>query len=439
MSKPYLIIDIGRDRTIAGVFAAKGLKPLAFASRQIENTAKEGIKGAVELLLESLIEKGHREYEKVFLGIPAFDVSLRVIEVPFDDRKKIAEVLPFELSGFLHVDVEETVADAMPLGAGKALAAAVEKEALKGYLEVFKDLGLDPAWVGSSLFSMHLVLKEVFPSNAGQVVLANEFMAAACGGTPAFFKPVRGLDGLRLGMGYLESEGVRIEEAYSFGIASEALRSLAPGAFIYDELTLPEGFPAEAIGVYAVWLQLRKGLLNEAINFRRGEFEYTKDRQEARRALKMSMVIAAVLVLLAGADFSLRYINSAKEISFYKKALRESYLRLFPGEQNISDEAYQLEAKLKSLEKEASVLGGGFSALDSLNAVARGGAGLGVRLFEVSVSEGKLNARGEAGSFEKTDELKARLLKESFFGDVRITDIKASKGGAAFSLTATLR
>ncbi len=445
MALPVLIIDIGRDSVRGGVFSPK-MEPLDFFTEPAQGAGHAdrvagGVKEAASLLLQKVRVK-YKGFEKVLLGLPSSELSVRVMALPFEDRKKIKDVLPFELSGLLHVDTDELIMDGVPLGGGHVLAVAMEKTALREYLAAFNGIGADPSWAGPALLAMPVLLSELYGGQGVKAFISKESLIVTENGAMKFFKPVRRLDNVKLGLKYVEAEGMRIDEAFTIGWEPDELKPLMPGVDRIERLDL-KGYPEEGAPILALSLQLKKGLLPENINLRINEFEYTRDRIRQRRSLRLTAVFAGVVLLVLAGDLYVRYLGLSAELASYSEALRASYSRLFPGEKAAGDEAYLLEAKMKALGKEEAVIGGGVSPLKVMEGFSKASSppdDKKVRLSEISIADGNVRAKGEADSFEGANRFKEALSRDAVFKEVSLSDVKSKTGGGAlFSVSAVLR
>ena len=404
MSKKNLVIDIGKETVRAGVFLPGRLEPVTVHSQAV--TAEGGFRQALSALLGPLAGKrGFKGFDRIAVGIPPEDLSIRIVDLPFEERKKIIEALPFELAGLLHLDVDEVVADAVQLGENKVMAVAVEKRVIRDYLDALSILGVDPVWMG-----------------------------------PGLLKHAKRLDNVGLGIAFLDAEGIGVEEIHFSGWDNdrEALEEMFRGAHLVA-LDLPGGVAPEAAEVLALSMLLDKGLSGTIVNFRRGEFEYTKDRVAFRRRLRLTAALCAALLVLAAGDFYVRYLGLTSELEAYRQSLKASYQELFPSEMNVSDPVYQLEAKLKALEKEAASLGSGGRSLDVLKSVAVAVPdGLGVKIDEFSMAAGRIAAKGEAPTFNAANSVKESLQKAGF-KDVAMGETRAMPGGrTSFSINGVI-
>ena len=443
MAKGILILDIGVDSVRGGIFSSKKANPLYLHTHPIlrKNTLseREEIKSAISSLLTTAREKGFKEFEKVLVAIPPDEISIRILSIPFKDRKKIQDILPFELSGLLPHDVKEMIVDAIPIGNSKVIAAALEKIRLKKYLEMLKEFGLDPYWFGSTIFSMGKLLNGV--NNGTAAFAGDESFAVLSDGEPIFFKPLKGIDELKMGLIYLESEGIHIDKIYSVEEKTKDLKLLLPKIDIKN-VPLPGNCPPEGAGLYALSLHLQKNM-EGAINFRRGEFEYTRESDAVKKSLKFTGMLVLIIAGLLFGNIYLKYKTLSNELMAAKGALKEAYIELFTGETKVVDELYQLEAKVNKLKGDLEITSGGISVLEIMKELSKAGennSNFSVKFNEANMAEGRITVRGETDSFESANILKERLIKGNYFKDILLTDLKTMAGGAtAFSLSITLK
>jgi hypothetical protein len=109
----------------------------------------------------------------------------------------------------------------------------------------------------------------------------------------------------------------------------------------------------------------------------------------------------------------------------------------------VLDELYQLEAKVNKLKGDLEIASSGISVLEIMKELSKTGgnnSNFSVKFNEVNMVEGRIITRGETDSFESANILKDRLIKENYFKDILLTDLKTKAGGGiAFSLSITLK
>ena len=91
--------------------------------------------------------------ENSYLSLPLSSLNFRVLDLPFSDKGRIKEVLPFELDGMILGGPESMVFDNVILGSSdnryQILAVYVEKKILREVLGKLKSYNIDPVFVTS--------------------------------------------------------------------------------------------------------------------------------------------------------------------------------------------------------------------------------------------------------------------------------------------------
>jgi hypothetical protein len=458
VKRAILILDIGMDSVGAGIFPHKKTKPLCLLTHPLRRkgvlSEKEDIKNAVSSILAIAKGKGFGEFQRVFVSIPAREISIRILSIPFENKKQIEDVLPYELDGLLPYASGEMMISALLLGDNRIFAAALERTRIKQYLELLKELGLDPFWLGSTLFSMGNLLSRGIGENgedSGVSVIVNrDSMLAVVRGMPVFFKPLDTVEEIKIALACLEAEGFKADKFYA---PDEMIHELKPllseigdtphfsPLILRGEEGGGEGYDGDGAGIIALSLQIQKGL-EGTINFRRGELEYTGEKFILKRSLKVAGLILLFIGGLLAGDIYLRYAALDREYGVLKDDLKERYFELFPSEIKVVDELYQLESRLKIISEDLETIGGGAGVLEIMKGLSQGAAHDGsikVKLYEINIGDGRAAVRGEVDSFEDANLLKSSLEKNSPFRKILLTDVKSNvKGGATFSLSITL-
>lgn len=434
MKDKFAIIEIAPGAVRGSVFNAPGERA-ASAAEHFPQAG--GRKDALSRLVSALQggPGGGALKEALFLSFSPALLSIRVVDVPIEDREKINGILPFELAGSLPSDAEDFVFDNMPLGNGRAIAVCIEKAFLRECLSELNGLGLDPRWGGPAAFAAPALVERLSKEGGYAAIVTPEFFSVSEGGRLVFLNAYNGTDSLRLNIELLGSGGVTIDRAYSIGFGLGALAPAMPDIEI-REGNLPEGMD-EMAAIYALSLTVRgRRLPGSAPDLRRGEFEYTKEKSAARKKLKTTIFLCALISILGISDLYMRYLAASDELASYRSALRSAYLGLFPGEGGAPDELYQMEVKMKLLHDEARVLGGVRPAEVMRKLAATAPKEAGIVINELHVGEERISAKGEAASFEAANGLKDALSRSGAFKEVLVTDLKArAGGGAVFTLS----
>ena len=119
----------------------------------IEINAQNPLENALETLSKALNLKG----EECIVGLPDTHVFYRNLTLPFKDKKKQREVIPFELETGIAFPIEDAVMDFTPAdhaNAGEILVVFAQKPMIKELLDPFERLGIFPEVLTSTGFAM---------------------------------------------------------------------------------------------------------------------------------------------------------------------------------------------------------------------------------------------------------------------------------------------
>jgi len=301
-----------------------------------------------------------RDTDTAYVSLPLSSLNYRVIDVPFAQKDKIREVLPFELDGMILGGSSQVVFDNIIVGSSgntnQVLAVYVDKTAVRDILDNCRTYDIDPECITS--IELRKIAKD--------------------------FSPERLLS------------PITVDEQDRISLALEEIK--AP-----------------------------------TINLRRDEFAYTRALEETRRSLKVTAILALLLMVIFSAGLLFNIISTKGEIGRVKKEIQKDYRELFPEEKNIVNEIHQLKSHMKELkEKEQLLIGvSPLNLLLDLSRIDKHNASF----HEVSTQNDSITFKGEAASLSDIQSIKAEL--EQFFDDVSISDSKTSAGGAMiFSISA---
>lgn len=176
-----------------------------------------------------------------------------------------------------------------------------------------------------------------------------------------------------------------------------------------------------------------KELEKPAINLRRGEFAYTADTEKTRKSLRLTAILAALLLLVFFSDAAMTIISLKKENRSIRDEIRKTYVGIFPDEKKITSELYQLRAHLKEMkDKEGSFIGASpLQGLLELTRLSRPG----LSLIEITMDKELIVLKGECPSLSDAQKIKKDL--EGFLTDVNISETKPSlQNRILFTITA---
>ncbi len=137
-----LFIDIKNNETKCYLFSVK--------NGRFEHMETKTYSGTEDYLYGL---KNYSNIDEVNISLSLNMLNFRILEMPFKDRGKILEVLPFELEDMILGGVDKVIMDAVVLNKTdnkyKILAVYVEKSLLGKILSELKTLSLDPSLITS--------------------------------------------------------------------------------------------------------------------------------------------------------------------------------------------------------------------------------------------------------------------------------------------------
>lgn len=129
---------------------------------EIEETAKYPVSNRFDFSIDKVTE----DVENAYLSLPLSGLNFRVIDLPFSDKDRVREVLPFELDGIILGGTDRVIFDCVVLGSSddkyEVLAVYIEKEGIREILARLKSFNLDPVFVTS--IELRNILKDFTPS-----------------------------------------------------------------------------------------------------------------------------------------------------------------------------------------------------------------------------------------------------------------------------------
>lgn len=142
MSKS-IFIDIQERELSTYIFEVKGNK------YEIEESKKYPFSHKNDFSIDTVTEN----IENAYLSLPLNSLNFRVIDLPFSDKDRIREVLPFELDGMILGGSEKVVFDDIIVGKSdntyQVLAVFLDKKNIREILEKLKSQNIDPVFITS--------------------------------------------------------------------------------------------------------------------------------------------------------------------------------------------------------------------------------------------------------------------------------------------------
>ncbi len=443
--------------------------------------------GTLAEQLRGFLQRHELEATTVVSSLPGDVVSWRTFFLPFRDRKRLDQTVPFELENQVPFGLDEVVVDYHVLYRDQSgcnvLAALVQRKDLEEHLQLLSEAGLDPKIVDLAPLATLNVLGLLGPElpetfvyiggtvrrivvalyrnrqlvglrtivnlplvDAGQTDLAatgNGHATVATSDVAAQIVDVRwtllALNGAPLDEGLpciVAGEGPHFEQLTQELAATSdvAVRRLDASPLRNVPQPLVDQLPSFAC---TLGLALREVTPNDAVgvNFRQGEFAYHRGQDELRRALWRTGALAALVIVLALTNTYMQYQQLTSRLTLIEGQIRNVFSRTLPDVQRVTDARSQLHAEVDAAQKRLTILAGlapanGATAIDVMRTIA--GAvpdSVPVDVDEYVMEPEAVRIKAKTASFEAADSIKQQLINTHYFADVQVKDVKSSPDG----------
>jgi general secretion pathway protein L len=362
------------------------------------------------------------------------------VSLPFNDLRKVRQVLSAHLQGEIALPVEELVLEVMPAGAGKFLALWARKSDISAAIAQFRESGIEPQIVSSLPFA--LAQLPGVPSDCA--VCDGSTLALLKGGQLTYFRTsdtALTTPMISATLSALELSGEMIPprlcltgfgasllaDAGSLPLPAETLEvSPELGHLFKNDETFQQ-----LAGFYAVARASYAGTLPD---FRRGELVWTAGDANLRKKLLLTGILVATVILLMFVSKSLQYRAVVADVSSLNRSISEIYREIFPARTKAVDEISEVKGEIKKL---AGVESSG-AYLDILKKLSEA-KGSGINgLYEAELEGRNLRIKGDARSAQVVNEFKASLAP--LLVSAELGEVKSRPDGTfGFTLTGTLK
>jgi len=442
--------------------------------------------GSLGEQLRGFLQRHSLHASTVLSALPGDVVTLRTFFLPFRDRKRLDQTVPFELEAQVPFGLDEIVVDYHILHRDRSgslvLAALVRRQDLEQHLALLSSAGLDPKVVDlaplASLNVLSLLGNQVPPtcayvggtahrltvalyrdrtlvglrtlSGVAGSALAVESAAQGNGQPAGHDARVRAavaeirwtllaLNGAPLDDDLpciVAGEGVDVDE-----LAQQLENGLGLAVRRLDDAPLrhlPPALRPQLTGFTSpLGLALREVAPNDAwgVNFRQGEFAYHRGQDELRRALWRSGALAAAAMALVIANTYMGYQQLSSRLALVQAQVRSVFTQTLPDVHRITDEKAQLQAEIDAAQKKLQILSGlvpagGTTAIDVLRTITAAIPDtIKIDTDEYIMEPEAVRIKAKTDSFEAVDSIKQQLLNTHAFGDVQVKDVKTAPDG----------
>jgi general secretion pathway protein L len=431
----YLILQAEETRLTVAHFRISRRAAEIIGAAAVDLGAEHSLEDAVRNIAEKMTGS-----PRIILCLPPSLFAQRTISLPFQDLRKVREVLPGHLQGEIALPVDELVLGVLPTGEGQFLALWARRSDVGQALETFRAAGLEPHIISSVPFA----LSELPGVPPGCIICQSNFLTILNDGHVTYFRTFQSqvtatniastLSALELSGGALPSRLCLLGPEFDVFTADSALPlpietiSVPPelGHLFKNEETFRQLAP-----LYAVARTCQTGTLPD---FRQGDLAWTAGNVRVRRKLILTGILTAVVLILLFITKGLQYRTAVTDLASVNKSIGSLYREIFPTRTKAVDELSEIRGEIRKL----SGIENSNSYLNVLKKLAEAKGNSIIGLYEAELEGANLRIKGDASSAQKVNEFKASLA--SLLTSAELGEVKSRPDGTVgFSLTGTLR
>ncbi|MDL1967202.1 MAG: PilN domain-containing protein [Deltaproteobacteria bacterium] len=466
-SKKILGLDIRYDSVSSVLVKSNIRENFIEAHEYIPISDQKDLDNIISYSLDIITKKMDISDSVCIASFPSDQISYRNIQVPFKNRKKIRQILPFELENILPFQVEHLVIDFDSLTSGdrnNLIVAAVEKAGIQLYLNKLKSFNVNPKiiTVGGSASVLCLAKLADTPDNflfvdtgnekcavfivkSGQLHYIRSFRINAVNSskikslctninlTISAFEKIFHLDFLpdliiATGNGIVET-GFEEKMENILGI------SVKPADLLTDTLVQiknhPGNFwkPERMDNAFALSLVELKGL--NSFNFNKKFFPLKKYWRENKKGLAITGFLAGVVLATSFSNVMLDTYLMNKKLSSIEHKITDLFKTTFPDVKNIVNPLHQMRVGIEKFYNSSLLQGKtlrNIHTIDILNEISR----LIPKDIDVEITKfvfgfESVMLTGNTDTFNSVNIINSKLEQVQFFKKVTISSANVDK------------
>ncbi len=440
------------------------------ACARIQLEEDDGLTSALKSLSESMNLKGG----ECIVSISGAGTFYRNLVVPFKDKKKQREVLPFELEPCVPFPIDDLVVDFFSTNRSnkpELLAVFAEKRVIGALLDTFQEQGIDPEFLCVRCVPMVLwLLSRAGAPNSGilldlgekratmvlwenqQIVLIRSFVHGLdlmrspepASGCQALLDTVRhtihafgvGRNGVvSPEKAFLTGAGATLTAVSQFvtgilGVPTERLDLCEDTRVQLGEHAAPGWNPSLMDG--ALSLALANSVKGLGLNLRRNEFEIKKRSLYRSKWFRKAGAWALVIVALWTVDMGAEAYLLKQRLAVLDGRILAVFKKTFPHVSRIVDPVKQAQIEVNELKRTSApgqVAGMRGKALDLLLEISeRLPDSMDLRVSRLVLDPLSVRIKGDTDTYNTVDRVKQGLEKSSLFKTTTISSANLDRG-----------
>ena len=468
MSKKILGLDIRYDSVSAVLVKNNIRENFIEAHEYVPITDQKDLESIISYSLDIIVKKMDISGSVCIASFPSDQISYRNIQVPFKNRKKIKQILPFELETTMPFKVEDLVIDFDTLTSGDRndlIVAAVEKAGIQLYLNKLKSFNIDPKiiTVGGSAAALCLASLADTPDNFLFVDTGNKKCAVFIVKSRQLYY-IRSFRINSVNSSKIESLCKNIKQAIStfeeiFHLAFQPDLIITTGNSIGTSIFEKEMENILGISVRRADLvadtsvQIKNHPKNSwkpetmdnafalslvelkrlnSLNFINDSFSLKKYWEENKKGLFITGCLASLVLATSFSNVIVNTYLMEKKLSGIEQKITDLFKTTFPDVKNIVDPLHQMRVGIEKAHKSSLSQGATHNrdirTIDIINEISR----LIPEEIDVEVAKFVFGAEnvmltGNTDTFNSVNIIKSKLEQVEFFKQVVISSADVDK------------
>jgi len=466
-SKKILGLDIRYD-SVSAVLVKNNIKEnFIEAHEYVPISDQKDIESIISYSLDIITKKMDVTGSVCIASFPSDQISYRNIQVPFKNRKKIRQILPFELETSLPFKVDDLVMDfnsLISVDNTDLIVAAVEKSAIQLYLNKLKSFNVNPKIItvgGSAAVLCMVELADthdnflfvdtgnkkctVFIVRSEQVYYIRSFRLSSIDTskteslclnikqTISTCEEVFHLDFqpdviITTGNGICET-GLEQEMENILGISVKRADLVVDTSVQIKNHPEKPWKPERMDNAFALSLLELKGL--NSLNFNKNSFSLKKYWEENKKALVITGFLAGLVLATSFFTVIIDGYLMEKKLSSIENKITDLFKTTFPDVKNIVDPLHQMRVGIENAQKSSLFPGKTHRdtrAIDLLYEISR----LIPEEIDIEVTKfvfgfEDLMLTGNTDTFNSVNKIKSKLEQADFFKKVIISSANIDK------------
>lgn len=466
MADALFCLDIHKD-TVTALVVDRSSKVTIVTGCGVADTAEQSFEDALEQIKEQTGFVGGPC--RVTFGAEFF--SFRNVSLPFSDRKKIEQALPFELVDHSLVDMNSLLIDFIVAKSRPdvtdIVAAMISREFLATHLALLDSAGISPESIGISGLSTAFRIADGLVDNFVLIDIGTSWATVfiAVNGQVALIRPLAihpEADGRTV------TDDAFVQNVIQTVLASQLLDTKSPNYTVYltgaeskiatASLVLSSRLGGVEIDSYRQSAQafikfepqiqslyrpelmdrilahiFKDGKKSRDFNFRKDDFRKKKSFLEYRDLLLKTAVPLCVVIVLVMAYMGYNYSMLNAEQERLRQQITEVFKQTLPEVTRVVNPVQQLQVKnneIKATYRPGGGSGAAYTIIELLTELsARIPAKFSVKVVRMVADMNTIRLKAVTGDFNTVDNVQKELGKSQYFKDVTISSANQSIQG----------